>query len=224
MKKKMDIKPGLYRHYKGNIYQVLYLAENKSGEGKTVVYKKDDEEKYYTRSLENFTEKVIIKKEEKPRFEYISEISIESWEARYKRALADYQNLLRQSSNEKQAFYKYVLEEFLQELLPVYDNLKISISSLSETEANNPWVEGIKYVIKQFKELLANNKVEEIEVLNKDFDPETMEALKEEKNQEEAIDHNLDLICIKEIRPGYKLNDKIIRPAKVLVKNKNKNN
>ena len=223
MKKKADVRPGLYRHYKGNIYQVLYLAENKSEKGVVVVYKEENGEKYYTRSLKNFTEKVILgkkEKEEKNRFEFISDISLESWEARYKRALADYQNLLKQTSNEKQSFYKYALEEFLQELLPVYDNLKVSIKSLSEEEAKNPWVEGIKYVIKQFKDLLKNNNIEEIETVDKEFNPETMEAVLEGKNDNKEINHELELICVKEISPGYKLNNKVIRPAKVLVKNK----
>jgi molecular chaperone GrpE (heat shock protein) len=221
MKKKIDIKPGLYKHYKGDVYQILYLADNKSGKGKTVVYKEENSEVCYTRSLENFVEKVVVKGEKKPRFKFVSDISIESWEARCKRALADYQNLLKQVANEKQSFYKYVLEEFLQELLPVYDNLKISVGTLSSEEANNPWVEGIKYVIKQFKELLKNNNIEEIEVINKKFDLETMEAVQEDEKSKEKINHNSELICTKEIMPGYKLNNKVIRPAKVLVKNKN---
>jgi molecular chaperone GrpE len=125
---------------------------------------------------------------------------------KYLRALADYQNLAKKTASEKQEYYKFVLEDFLQELLPVYDHLKLSVSNLNETESQSPWVAGVQYVLKQFKDLLFGRGIEEIEALGKPFDPRTMEAM---AGGGETVK--------RELRPGYMLNGKVIIPAKVEV-------
>jgi nucleoside triphosphatase len=130
----------------------------------------------------------------------------DSYEDKYKRALADYQNLSKNAIKEKQEFAKFALNDFLQELLPVYDHLKMSISSLPETEKNSAWVQGVEYVLKQFKETLNNKGVEEIKTVGEKFDHNTMEAIEGEG----------DFIA-QEIMSGYMLNGRVIRPAKVKV-------
>ncbi len=128
-------------------------------------------------------------------------------ENRYKRALADYQNLQKRSLEEKNDFAKYANENLLHEILPIYDNLKISLLHINEQTDQNAWAEGIKYVIKQFKEVLKNAGVEEIETEGKKFDLNTMEAV---EGKGEKVK--------KEIKPGYKLNGKVIIAAKVSLK------
>jgi len=130
----------------------------------------------------------------------------DSWEEKYKRALADYQNLIKQTTKEKQEFAKYALTDFLHDILPVYDHLKMSLSSLNGDEEKSPWVEGVKYVLKQFKDVLGDKGIEEVKTVGEKFDHETMEALEGEGEK-----------VIKEVMPGYKLKDRIIRPAKVIV-------
>lgn len=214
----IDLQPGLYKHYKGGEYQVLHLAVDKEKNKVQVVYKDKDSENYYLRSLQNFQGKVKVGKVLKPRFEFISDIPFDSWEARYKRALADYHNLIRETNKEKEKYYAYALEGFIGEILPVYDNLKISIYSLNEQEANNPWVEGIKYVIKQFSQVLSDQGLSDIKTVGEVFNPETMEAVKDpeeaEADQNKAATNDL---VKKQIVPGYKLKGKVIRPARVVV-------
>lgn len=130
----------------------------------------------------------------------------ESYEDKYKRALADYQNLSKNVVKEKQEFAKFALTDFLQELLPVYDHLKMSINSLPETEKNNAWVQGVEYVLKQFKDTLNNRGVEEVKTVGQKFDHNIMEAIEGEG----------DLVS-QEIISGYMLNGRVIRPAKVKV-------
>jgi len=127
-------------------------------------------------------------------------------EDRYKRALADYQNFQKRSEEDKKEFMKYANEQLLYEILPVYDNLKMSLLHIKDSE-ENAWLEGIKYVIQQFKEVLKNAGVEEIETKNKKFDPLSMEAVEGKGDQVK-----------KEIKPGYKLNGKVIIAAKVSLK------
>lgn len=214
-KKQMSFTPGIYKHYKGGKYKALFLAHDKEKKQDIVVYKELDNEVYYSRSLKNFQARIKDDKKKINRFELISSTPLESWEERYKRAIADYQNLLKETSKEKTNYYKYALEDFLLELLPVYDNLKISISSLNEEQADNPWVEGIRYVIKQFTQILENQGVKHIEVLGKPFDPQTMEAVSDDKEKDSS---EVEGVCEKEVKPGYKLHDKVIIPAKVIVK------
>lgn len=131
---------------------------------------------------------------------------LEELDNKYKRALADYQNLLKQSAKEKQDFVRYANEQLLLEMIPVYDNLKISLEHLDEEADKNAWAQGIKYVIKQFKEVLENSGVEEIKTVGEKFNPETMEAL---EGEGESV--------IKELKSGYKLNGKVIIAARVVV-------
>ncbi|MEI7620513.1 MAG: nucleotide exchange factor GrpE [Candidatus Falkowbacteria bacterium] len=131
----------------------------------------------------------------------------EDYKEQYLRALADYQNLARQGQKEKEEFFRYALADFLQDILPVYDNLKTSVATLTEEETKSPWVEGVKYVLKQFKDILEARGVEEIKTVGETFNHETMEAL---EGEGELVE--------KEVKAGYKLNGKVISPAKVIVK------
>lgn len=125
---------------------------------------------------------------------------------KYLRALADYQNLLKQHAQDKSNFIKFALEGFLEEILPVYDHLKMSIATLPEEEKKNSWVTGVTYVLKQFKDTLESHGIEEIKTVGEKFDHQTMEAV-------EGTGEKIKT----EVMAGYKLNGKLIRAAKVIV-------
>jgi len=139
--------------------------------------------------------------------------SKENSEDKYKRALADYQNLLKRTAAEKEEFAKYANERLLHEILPVYDNLKMSLAHAGEEVENNGWLEGIKYVVKQFSDALKNIGVEEVKTIGEKFDPNTMEAIGEKETGEEEKDG----IVESEVMSGYKLSGRIIRAARVVV-------
>ena len=121
--------------------------------------------------------------------------------------------MVKQSAEEKSAFIKYANEQLILEMIPVYDNLKTAINFSDESVKSNGWAEGIKYVIKQFKEVLENNGVKEIETVGKKFDPKKMEAIE----SEEMKDKKKDDVVAREVKAGYELNGKIINPARVVV-------
>lgn len=137
----------------------------------------------------------------------------ENFENKYKRALADYQNLLKQTARDKEEFIKFANERLIEEILPVYDNLKVSLSHIGDDEKKNGWAEGIKHIVSQFKNILENIGVEEIKTTNEKFDPNTMEAVSEE----ETDDEKKDGIVASELSAGYKLKGKVIRAARVAV-------
>lgn len=136
----------------------------------------------------------------------------EDLDARCKRALADYQNLKDRYGQEKEEFVKYANESLLQEILPIFDNLKISLQHVSSEEQDNAWVKGVEYVVKQFREMLEEHGVKEIEAEGKEFDHNTMEAIEGKGDKVK-----------KEVKPGYTLNGKVIIPAKVIVEGEEEN-
>ena len=201
-----ELQVGIYKHYKGGEYQLLYVAKNEKDQKETVVYKSLSDNKIWTRPLSQWIELIEMDEKSVKRFEYIRASEEDSMENKYKRALADYQNLLKTSLKEKQDFAKFALNSFLQDLLPVYDHLKMSISTLPPAEHDNAWVKGVEYVLKQFKDILNDNGVKEIKTVGEKFDHNFMEAI--EGDGEDVIT---------EIMSGYTLHDRLIRPAKVKV-------
>lgn len=125
---------------------------------------------------------------------------------KYKRALADYQNLLKRTAKEKEEFFKYSNEQLIVEMIPVYDNLKTSLEHTDEQIEKSAWLEGVKYVLKQFKSILEGVGVEEIKTVGEKFDHNTMDAIEGTGDK-----------VIKEGKPGYKLNGKVIIPARVIL-------
>lgn len=165
----------------------------------------NDEEIKEEKNLdENEEENNIAEETEDEKFS--SENLNEDYKEKYLRAIADYQNLIKQNAKEKTEFIKYAVEGFLEEILPVYDHLKLSIKNLNEEEEKSAWVEGVKHVLKQFKEILNSKGVEEIKTLGEKFDHNLMEAVEGEGD-----------IVVKEVMSGYMLNKKVIRAARVVV-------
>ncbi|NTU98421.1 nucleotide exchange factor GrpE [Candidatus Falkowbacteria bacterium] len=145
--------------------------------------------------------------------ETVVEEAAKDYEHLYKLALADYQNLLKQSAKDKTAFVKYANEQLLYEVLPVYDHLKLSLAHIDAAAEQSNWLVGVQYVIKQFKEVLERNGVVEVETVGKKFDHATMEAV----SSEETGDKEKEGLVAKEVKAGYMLNGKVIIPARVVV-------
>ena len=215
-----EIKPGIYRHYKNKDYKVLYTAVNTETKEEMVVYQAMyDEGKIWVRSKKMFLEEVEVDGQKKTRFEFISEDD-NDWQNKYKRALADYQNLLKQTAKEKIEFAAYANERVLKEILPVYDHLKLAIEH-HNGESTDDWLTGVKHVVKQFKDVLNKIGVQEIlvpteasgKIQDKKFDHNLMEAV----SSEETADESLDGQVARQVKAGYKLNGKVIEPIKVVV-------
>ncbi|MBU2007799.1 nucleotide exchange factor GrpE [Patescibacteria group bacterium] len=263
-----EIKQGIYRHYRGGKYSILYLGYNSENKEEVVVYQSTADGKIWVRLKKNFLSQIEIDGKKINRFEYVGNQESENpptplcqggensenpptplcqggensenppsplcqggensenpptplcqggenFEAKYKRAIADYQNLLKQTAREKMEFAIYANEQMLKEILPVYDHLKMAIEHCQggENKSSDDWLEGVKHVIKQFKDVLEKNGVEEVKIIDKKFDHNTMEAI----SNKETNENKLDGLVARQIKAGYKLNGKIIEAAKVAV-------
>ena len=136
---------------------------------------------------------------------------LEEQEDRLKRLMAEFDNFKKRSSKERESLYNSLISDIFTSLLPVIDNLEKAVSSATEDEA---YKQGVELVLKQFKDVLTSNGVQEIEAVGKTFDPEVHEAVGT------VIDENLGEKVIKEeYRKGYKIGAKVIRHSMVVVAN-----
>lgn len=126
---------------------------------------------------------------------------VESLDNSWKRALADYSNLEKRTSEEKENFLTLVKIQVIESFLPFFDNLE-KIQEHSDDE-------GLRIVIKDLKNTLKNMGVEEIDALGKDFDHNTMEAMELKKGEKNKV--------LEIYQKGYLLNGNLLRPAKVVV-------
>lgn len=131
---------------------------------------------------------------------------------KYKLALADYQNLLKQTAKEKVDLAMYANQGLILEILPVYDNLKLTLEHYP-SDGDKNWLIGLQHVIQQLKKVLAEAGIDEIVTKDKKFDHNLMEAVE----TAETTDKKQDDMVAKELKGGYQLHDKVIIPARVSV-------
>lgn len=136
---------------------------------------------------------------------------LEEQEDRLKRLMAEFDNFKKRSSKEREGLYNSLVSDIFSSLLPVIDNLEKAVEAKTEDEA---YKQGVELVLKQFKDVLAANGVQEIETVGKSFDPELHEAVAS------VTDETLGEKVIKEeYRKGYKIGSKVIRHSMVVVAN-----
>ena len=122
-------------------------------------------------------------------------------ETKYLRALADYQNLEKRVEREKDLFVKFANSILILKMLPILDNLERAQEHLKD--------QGIELVVKQFNDALISEGVTSISDAGGEFNPELHEAVTHGTGEEGKVTEVLE--------KGYKLGEKVIRPAKVKV-------
>ena len=152
---------------------------------------------------EKIKEDKSLKKSKEEHNKRIKELEdkVESLENSWKRALADYQNLQKRTSEEKEGFLSFVKIQVLEKFLPFFDNLEKIEEHLED--------EGLEITLRDLKRTLKDMGVEEIEALGKDFDLNLMEAVEIQKGEKNKV--------LKVHQKGYLLNGNLLRPAKVAV-------
>lgn len=123
---------------------------------------------------------------------------------------ADYENYRRRTRQETENLYKYASEQLVCALLPVLDNFERALSAGGDSVAD--FKSGVEMIFRQFKEVLAAEGVKEIPSRGEQFDPEKHEAVLRVDSDEHE-----DNTVIEEMRRGYFLKDKVIRPSMVKV-------
>ena len=130
------------------------------------------------------------------------------------RKAAEFENYKKRSDVEISNYLKYASESLIKSLLPVYDDLTRSIESVEkgETKDFETLKQGVQLVTDKFKSTLANEGLTEIDILGKEFDVNTCDALLQVP-RDDVPPHTV----VEVIEKGYKLKDKVIKFAKVIV-------
>ena len=156
-----------------------------------------------------------------PRKEYDALIASckerEAIEDKYLRTHAEFENARRRIEKEKIDFLKYANEGIILELLPILDNLEIAERHIKEAKDFKAVQEGVDMIQMQIQKFVKDIGLERVKAVGEKFDPHLHEAI--EVDQETDKEDNL---IVGELKAGYKLNGRLLRPAMVkIVKKKN---
>ena len=140
----------------------------------------------------------------------------ETWD-RYVRLNADFDNFRKRAARDREDGVRAAQERLLGKFLPVVDNFDMAMAAAGS--AQNTTVEslkaGVQMIQGQLKAVLSESGVEEIDAIGKPFDPNLHEAL----SQMESADAPEGTV-LQQLRKGYKMRDRLLRPASVIVAKK----
>lgn len=130
---------------------------------------------------------------------------LEELKAKYLRALADYQNLEKRNFGEKQEIRRYAIQDFVQRLLAIVDTFENAQINLKD--------QGLALGLKELEALFTEYGIVKIEALGKEFNPHEMECLEVVDLPAQAGGEENKVLEV--TQTGYKMHEKVIRPAKV---------
>ncbi len=131
----------------------------------------------------------------------------------WQRSAADFSNFKRRTDDERAQLSQFTNAILIGKLLGVLDDFDRALESVPP-DAQDPWIEGVKLVERKLRNVLESEGVTQIDAIGQSFDPNLHEAVA----HEETVDHP-DNEVIGEVRRGYRLHDRLIRPALVRVAN-----
>lgn len=131
---------------------------------------------------------------------------------KYLRAHAEFENAKKRMEKDKVDFLKFANDGLLFEFLPILDSLEIAEKHIKEAKDFKAVQEGVDMIQLQIQKFLKDIGVEKIKAVGQKFDPHMHDAVE----TEEAKDKDEGLI-LAELKPGYKLNGRLLRPASVKI-------
>jgi molecular chaperone GrpE len=128
------------------------------------------------------------------------------------RAQADYANLRRRSAEEREAMLGLANEVLLAKVVTLADDFDLAIEHVPADVRATPWLEGIAAIDRKLRSLLESEGVTPIEAIGRPFDPREHEALTSVPGTGRP-----DSEVVAEIRRGYRIRDRVLRPSQVAV-------
>ena len=128
------------------------------------------------------------------------------------RTQADFENFRKRAAREKEDASKYANASFLEKLLPILDNFELGLNAARNDARNSPILAGMDMVAKQLQDFLTGVGVEVVKAEGEQFDPNLHEAVAQEPSTQVP-----EGSIVRQLRKGYKLRDRLLRPATVTV-------
>lgn len=133
---------------------------------------------------------------------------LEGWQ----RARAEFANARKRMERDRADARRNATIDVVSRLLPILDDFERALETVPKEIADHTWFEGVALVHRKLRSILEGVDIERIDAVGKPFDPNVHEAVLQEESDEYASG-----IVIKELQSGYRLNDRVIRPAMVVV-------
>lgn len=128
---------------------------------------------------------------------------------RLARLQAEFENARKRETRERNEFRDYAVAGAIEQFLPILDNFQLALKSTGSVEQLRV---GVELIVKQMEEALRSLNVQPVEAVGATFDPRVHEAL-EMVEKEDVPDHQV----IEEVRRGYRIKERLLRPALVRV-------
>ena len=130
---------------------------------------------------------------------------------------ADFENFKKRAAREKIESAQYASASLLQKILPVLDNFEMALAAAQtvKDEKNASLQSGVTMIQQQLKSALLETGLEEIDAAGKPFDPNFHEAVSQQESADVPEGH-----VLQQLRKGYKLKERLLRPATVIVAKK----
>ena len=128
------------------------------------------------------------------------------------RSVADLDNYRKRMAREKDDAIRFANANFLERLIPILDNFELGLQAAKASGGQSAVVDGMSMVSRQLQDFLSSCGVETIDAIGQVFNPNIHEAIAQEENADIEEGH-----VIRQVRKGYRLKDRLIRPANVVV-------
>lgn len=128
------------------------------------------------------------------------------------RKTAEFENYRKRAAREREEFRTTATENLMAELLPVIDNFERAIEAAKQSEDFQSLLEGVSLTERQMLDVLSRFGLKRMEVVGREFDPRFHEAF-----SRESSDEHPENVIVSEVRRGYMLGEKVLRPALVCV-------
>ena len=140
------------------------------------------------------------------------EAEIAEWQDKYLRLQAEFDNFRKRTLREKRALVQSGSAECVKNFLPLMDDLQRALEAIEKSNDLEALREGVKLIAQKFRETLKKQNVKEIEALGLELDTDHHEAVARFDAGKEKKGKIVDVV-----QPGYKMGDKVLRFAKVVV-------
>lgn len=128
------------------------------------------------------------------------------------RTKADFVNYQRRSEQDRSELERYAAAGVLLRVLRVVDDFERAVSAVPSELAGEPWVEGVLLIERKLRATVEQVGLRPIEAIGRPFDPLEHEAV-----GQEAVPPEQEGIVVREVERGYRLHDRLLRPARVRV-------
>lgn len=131
---------------------------------------------------------------------------------KHRRTLAEFANYRKRQDRERELQRTRVIMDVLQKILPILDDFELAIRDIPAEGHDSGWVDGILLIERKLREMLREFEVTPIEAVGDEFDPNYHSALFQEESDEYPAG-----IVMEELRKGYLVSDRVLRPSLVKV-------